>query len=145
MITILAVIAAVCGAGAAGLSSAGQDHAVTYMLAMLQTALVAWLAAIGWSSERTWARAGVIVAAAWIPTFLISSWVYAVNPSLLDIGPPNRALATVDLSLVCFIAGYAGLLRGAGGRGEQPVRGATPPYIQMREVRLSRRWVISPA
>jgi len=113
------------------------------MLAVLQTALVAWLATLGWTSERTWARAGVIVAAAWIPTFLISSWIYAVNPSLLDIGPPNRALATVDLSLVCFIAGYAGLLRGAGGGRDEPARGATAPYVQMREVRLSRRWVIT--
>jgi hypothetical protein len=133
---MLALVAAVCGASAAGLAAAGQSHAVTYMLAVLQTALVAWLAALGWTSSRTWARAGVICALAWIPTFLVASWIYAVNPSLLDVGPPNGAIATVDLSLVCFIAGYAWTSRAS-------TTSATTPFIQVRESTLRRPAVIA--
>jgi hypothetical protein len=136
----LAVIAAVCGAGTAILAAAGQGRAVTYLLAALQTVLVAWLGALGWTEERTWARAGVIVAGAWIPTFLISSWIYAINPSLLDIGPPNRAMATVDLSLVCFIAGYAWAVR---RRGVDLAAQAIAPYVAVRPAALSRRWTIT--
>jgi hypothetical protein len=141
--TILAATAAVCGAGAAILAAAGQDHAVTYTLAVLQTALVAWLGAVSWTAQRTWARAGVITALAWIPTFLISSWIYAFNPSLLDVGPPNAAIATVDLSLVCFIAGYAWLLRGTGVNPDEPAGEAAPSCVQVQEVTLSRRWVLT--
>jgi len=134
--TMLAIVAAVCAAVAAGLAAGGQNHAVTYMLAVLETALVAWLAALSWSRERGWARSGVICALAWIPTFLIASWIYAVNPSLLDVGPPNGAIATVDLSLVCFIAGYAWVARASAA-------GAVAPYVSVREATLRPRWVIA--
>ncbi|MEA2197155.1 MAG: hypothetical protein QOJ25_1206 [Solirubrobacteraceae bacterium] len=141
--SVLAVIAALSGTGAAALAADGQRHAVTYMLVLLQTALVAWLGALSWSAERTWARAGVIVTVAWIPTFLISSWIYAVNPSLLDVGPPNGAIATVDLSLVCFIAGYVWPPRRGRVAPEERVAEALAPYVQVRETTLSRRWVIA--
>lgn len=141
--TVLGMIAAGCGASSASLAAAGQERAVTYMLAVLQTVLVAWLGALGWTAERTWARVGVIVALAWIPTFLISSWIYAVNPSLLDVGSPNGAVATVDLSLVCLIAGYAWPpLRRKGDAGT-PAATATAPYVAVRPATLGRRWALA--
>jgi hypothetical protein len=140
---VLATIAAVTGAGAAVLTATGQDRGATYLLAVLQTVLVAWLVVLSWSAERTWARVGVITAAAWIPTFLISSWIYAVNPSLLDVGGARGAIATVDLSLVCLIAGYASV-RGRRVR-EAGVAAARPPtpYVEVRAATLRRRWVIA--
>jgi hypothetical protein len=141
--TTLALIASACGAGAAALAATGHDHAGTYMLAGLETVLVAWLAALGWTAERTWARAGVIAAAAWVPTFLIASWAYAINPSLLDVGPPNRPIATVDLSLVCFIAGYASLLRRPGGTRNAQDLEVTETYVRVEQVTLSRIWAIA--
>ncbi len=137
------VIAAGCGVAAASLAAAGEARAVTYMLAALQSVLVAWLGALGWTPERTWARTGVIVALAWIPTFLIASWIYAVNPSLLDVGPPNRAIATVDLSLVCFMAGYAWPARSTRINRDDRAPGTIAPYVAMRHAMLSRGWAIA--
>lgn len=81
---------------------------MTYVLAAVQTALVAVLIAVSWSPERTWAQAGVVAGGAWALIFLIPSWVFATDPSLLTIGSRNGAIATVDLSLVCLIIGYVG-------------------------------------
>ena len=92
---------------AAVVAETAGDHALTVVLCVLQTAMVCWLGALGWTRERGWASVGVITAAAWVPTFLISSWVYAFDPGYLsDIGAPGPAVATVDLSLLCLIAGY---------------------------------------
>lgn len=82
------------------------DRGSQILLAVAQTASLIWLAQLAWSGSRGWACAGVIVVAAWVPTFLVASWIYAVNPSLLDIGPPTQALAIVELSLLALIAGF---------------------------------------
>ena len=79
---------------------------MTYALAAAQTALVAVLLVLSWSRERAWARAGVVAAGTWTLIFLIPSWVFAADPSLLTVGSRNRAIVTVDLSLVCLIIGY---------------------------------------
>jgi hypothetical protein len=138
VLRLLPAAAAACGAGAAVLIATGHGHAGAYMLAALQTVLVALLAALSWVPERGWARAGVITAVAWVPTFLIASWVYAASPALLDIGPPQRAIATVDLSLVCFIAAYAAIVY----RGTISCRD-TAPYVEVRRATLSRRAVLA--
>jgi hypothetical protein len=93
--------------------SAG-NHLLTIVLCALQTALVGLLAALGWTPERGWANVATITAAAWVPTFLISSWIYAAHPALLDVGRPAAAVATVDLSLVCLLAGYYWGIQAAG-------------------------------
>jgi hypothetical protein len=88
-------------------SSALSDRATQFSLVIAQTASVLWLGRLGWSRVRGWATATVFVSAAWVPTLLISSWIYVIDPSLLDVGSPTQALALVELSLLALIAGFA--------------------------------------
>ncbi|MGI8802553.1 MAG: hypothetical protein ACR2KV_10320 [Solirubrobacteraceae bacterium] len=89
----------------AGTSLLG-DRPAQYALVIAQTASLVWLARLGWSRTRSWATAAVFVAAAWVPTFLVASWIYAIDPSLLDVAAPTASLALVDLSLLALIAGF---------------------------------------
>jgi hypothetical protein len=114
---------------------------MTYALAGIQTALVAVLIVLSWSRERAWARAGVVAAGTWTLIFLIPSWVFAADPSLLTVGSRNGAIATVDLSLFCLIVGYGArqydALRRASGRSHQVLR-----LARGRATTLDRRWLI---
>jgi hypothetical protein len=115
---------------------------MTYVLAAAQTALVAVLVTVSWSRDLAWARAGVIAAGAWVLIFLIPSWIFAADPSLLTVGSRNGAIATVDLSLVCLIVGYTGA-RYAAGRVRGPESGATRAPAAERATSLDRRWLIA--
>ena len=124
--TALAVVAA-------AVAETASDHVLTIVLCLLQTAMVAWLAVLGWSRERGWANVAVITAAAWVPIFLISSWVYAAHPDFLsDVAPPGPAVATVDLSLLCLIAGYLWGTHAAGPRA------AVAPLVTTAPMTLRR-------
>ncbi len=118
---------------------------MTYVLAAVQTALVAVLIAVSWSPERTWARAGVVAGGAWTLIFLIPSWILATDPSLLTIGSRNGAIATVDLSLFCFIVGYSG--RSYAQRRNRRFRGRLdrgkrlPQLATGRHSTLDPRWL----
>jgi hypothetical protein len=116
---------------------------MTYALAGIQTALVAVLIVLSWSRERAWARAGVVAAGTWTLIFLIPSWVFAADPSLLTVGSRSGAIATVDLSLFCLIVGY-------GARRYGPLRrrpsGVSQEVLRLANVRattLDRRWLIA--
>ena len=113
---------------------------MTYVLAAAQTALVAVLVTVSWSRDLAWARAGVIAAGAWVLIFLIPSWIFAADPSLLTVGSRNGAIATVDLSLVCLIVGYAGA-RYAASRFRGPESEATRAPAADRATSLDRRWL----
>jgi hypothetical protein len=111
---------------------------MTYALAAVETALVVILAAASWSRERGWAQAGVVAAGTWTLVFLIPSWVFAADPSLLTVGSRNGAIATVDLSLLCFIAGY--LARRRTTRTLLPASRPLTP-VRSRETSLDPRWL----
>jgi hypothetical protein len=115
---------------------------MTYVLAAAQTALVAVLVTVSWSRDLAWARAGVTAAGAWVLIFLIPSWIFAADPSLLTVGSRNGAIATVDLSLVCLIVGYAGA-RYAASRVRGPESEATRAPAAERVTSLDRRWLIA--
>jgi hypothetical protein len=121
---------------------------MTYALAGIQTALVAVLIVLSWSRERAWARAGVVVAGTWTLIFLIPSWVFAADPSLLTVGSRNGAIATVDLSLLCLIVGYAArqygpLWRRPPRRGLSGVSEEVLRLARVRATTLDRRWLIA--
>jgi hypothetical protein len=115
---------------------------MTYVLAAAQTVLVAVLVTVSWSRDLTWARAGVIAAGAWVLIFLIPSWIFVADRSLLTVGSRNGAIATVDLSLFCLIVGYGArqydALRRACGRSHQVLR-----LARGRATTLDRRWLIA--
>ena len=119
---------------------------MTYALAAAQTALVGVLIAVSWSRERAWAQAGVIAAGTWTLIFLIPSWIFAADPGLFTTGSRNGAIATADLSLLCFIVGYAAwrhlpALTGRRGRALGRDEG-TPPLLAVgQETSLEPRWV----
>lgn len=115
---------------------------MTYALAVAQTALVACLVAVSWSPERGWAQAGVVAGAAWTLIFLIPSWIFAADPSLLTIGSRNGAIATVDLSLVCFIAGYGARRYTSATRSVPRLRSGLE-LAAPRRVSLDERWLIA--
>lgn len=118
---------------------------MTYALAAAQTALVAVMIAVGWSRERGWAMAGVVAAGTWTLIFLIPSWIFAADPSLLTTGSRNGAVATVDLSLVCFIVGYGARRRGAGrapGRGGSRSDRSISRLASGRQTILDARWLL---
>lgn len=126
-LVLLAAVAAACAA------LAKDGRATTIALAICQTFSVIWLAALSWSRRRAWATVGVLVAAAWTATFLVSSWIYVISPGLLDVGSATHALAVVELSLVCLI----------GGMALYPRRSSTaaPSYVQVIPTALKPRIV----
>jgi hypothetical protein len=119
---VLAAIAALAGLVAA---LAG-GHPTVAILTVTQTLGVGWLLVRSWRNPRGWANGGFICAAAWVPTFLVPSWIYTMNPGLLDIAPsPVDALALVNLSLFALIAG----IEAFGGGGP-----STGPTLRMAKV-----------
>ncbi len=117
---------------------------MTYALATVQTVLLALLVAVGWSSAREWAGAGVVAAGTWLLIFLIPSWILTADPSLLTVGSLEGALASVDLSLVCFIAGYGAVRwltdRGARARDDRQSR-PSPAHQRRWVTSLDGRWL----
>jgi hypothetical protein len=120
---------------------------MSYVLAAAQTVLVAVLVTVSWSRDLTWARAGVIAAGTWVLIFLIPSWIFVADPSLLTVGSRNGAIATVDLSLVCLIVGYGGARYAASrSRGRRVMNSQSDPgraSASGRQTRLDRRWLIA--
>jgi hypothetical protein len=41
-----------------------------------------------------------------VPTFLVASWIYAIDPRLLDVSSSTQSLAIVQLSVLALIAGF---------------------------------------
>lgn len=109
----------------------GAERPTMFALVVCQTLSVVWLGRLTWSRTRQWATVGMLVAAAWTLTFLASSWIYAVSPSLLNVGLPTQALAIVELSLLCLIGGLALSPRSAPEPG--------PAYVQLLPTTLRPR------
>lgn len=116
---------------------------MTYVLTAAQTALVGALIAISWSREHGWAQAGVVAAGAWTLLFLIPSWIFAGDPTLLAVGSRNGAIGTVDLSLLCFIVGYGAwqflAQRSSGSPGSTPGHATSALSAGRRTTVLDRR------
>jgi hypothetical protein len=108
----------ICAALALAAAEPGSGRGRGVALVVAQTAGVVCLGQLGWSGSRGWAAATVLFAAAWVLTLLVPSWIYAVDPSLLDVGRPAAPLAIVDLSLVALILGFAPVRRRLAGGGE---------------------------
>jgi hypothetical protein len=119
------------GVIAAITAAVGDERAAIIALAVCQTLSVLWLGQLSWSKSRQWATVGNLVAAAWTLTFLAPSWIYAVSPGLLDVGPPTQALAIVELSLLCLIGGLALSPRSLSEPG--------PEYVRVRPTSLRPR------
>jgi hypothetical protein len=94
---------------------AGRGRAIGLVVA--QTAGVICLGQLGWSRSRGWAAATVLFGAGWALTLLVPSWIYAVDPGLLDVGRPASPLAIVDLSLVAMLVGFAPMRQRLAGGG----------------------------
>jgi hypothetical protein len=115
-------------------SSLLDDRGDQFALVVAQSASVLWLAQLGWSQTRGWATATVLVAVAWIPILLISSWIYVIDRGLLDVGSLTQALALIELSLLALIGGVLAVRRRTTS---QP-----PPTIEQVPSVVAPRWLI---
>ena len=132
----LASVASTIGAAVSVLGHS--DRSALIFLACSQTAGVLWLFLEGWSGERQWLSATCVLAAAWIPLFLVATWIYTFSPRILDdVAPsPEPALAILSLSLFATIAAWLGL------RGRTAIRQARTQLVEVDPQRLDRRWLV---
>jgi hypothetical protein len=117
--SVFAAGAAACAVVAIGFVLASSDRGLAFALVAAQTAGLAWLARLGWARGGRWASATFVTAMAWAPLLLVPSWVYAIDPGLLETTTaPAQPLALVDLSLFALIGGV--LIVRASGRATLP-------------------------
>jgi phosphatidylglycerophosphate synthase len=90
---------------ALGFVIASGERGLAFALVAAQTCGVGWLAQLGYARGGHWVSATFVTAAAWTPMFLVPSWVYVVDPSLLATNSPAQVVALVDLSLFALLAG----------------------------------------
>lgn len=122
---------AVTAAGLAAAPGAHRPAAVAGALA--QTVGVAWLLLLGWDASRRWATAVFVVALAWIPLFLVPSWVYAIDPSMLDVPiTPQSAIGIIDGSLFAFVFGVLVATRVMGTDASAPARPQPTRWLPRR-------------
>jgi hypothetical protein len=101
-------------AGAAGLAFITTGSADRFLLVLAQTFGVVWLFLEGWGTKRHWVSATCVLAGAWIPLFLVSSWVFTLDPPLLAgvASSPEHALVLLNITLFAVIGSWLGV----GGR-----------------------------
>jgi hypothetical protein len=116
----------------------GSGRVALVVLATAQSFGVIWLIVEGWSTERKWVSATCILAAAWIPLFLVSTWVYVIVPRFLtDVAPsPEPALAILNVTLFSLIGAWLAF----GGRSA--VEQANSPVVLLDPQRLQQTWVL---
>ena len=124
-----AMLLVLCGGAAIASVAAGAyafwdaPRAAVYALCVAQTCGVCWLGIAHWHAERQWSRPEVVLAAAWALTFTVPSWIYAIDPSLLDVYEhPIEALGIINLSFFCLVLGAEAI------RAAWPVRSPAVPH-----------------
>jgi hypothetical protein len=105
--------------------------------ATAQTLGVLWLLMEGWSKARQWASATCVLAAAWIPLFLVPSWIFVASPELLSGAAPSPgpALAILNVSVFSLLVAWLAF----GGR--DAIGGASTPLLRVDAQRLEARWL----
>lgn len=131
VLTALMVLSVATTALGAALAIGPDGPETGLVLTMGQTFGVGWLFVYGWNRTRLWATATTITAAGWVAIFLAPCWIYAVNPTLLEYGSPNKAIAAIDLSFFALLAGMVAL-RGPDAHEESPT-------IAVQSIGISRQ------
>ena len=130
-----AVVAAVATLVAAFVASA---QATLFIAAAAQTLGVAWLGVRALAQPRTWASATFVAAASFAVLFVVPSWIFAVDPAMLDVGSPTEALLLVNVSLYALLLGWhLPVRRAVRQAARRSLLGIRPVPVSVRRVIVS--------